>query len=102
MESRCCCASSCAVGVPRARRSRRIVNVAQWGVPGVILVLMPKCPACVAAYVALVTGVGLSMTAATYVRATAILLCVAMLAYVAGRHASLLLGRRFSLKGAAR
>jgi hypothetical protein len=37
---------------------------------GTLLVLLPKCPACVAAYLALATGAGVAMPLATHLRST--------------------------------
>ena len=56
-------------------------------VPGAVLALMPKCPACVAAYVAVATGFGMSVSAAAYVRTSALALSVAALLYLAARTA---------------
>ncbi len=47
---------------------RRVQAVFAWVVPSVVLVSLPKCPACLAAYLALWTGLGLSLTSATYLR----------------------------------
>jgi hypothetical protein len=63
----------------------RIREILAWVLPSAILVLVPKCPACVAAHVALWTGVGLSLSTATYLRWALLLLCAAPLAFLIAR-----------------
>ncbi len=53
---------------------RRFVEVAGWIVPSTILALIPKCPACLAAYIALWSGIGLSLSAAMYLRTSLLVL----------------------------
>ena len=81
---RCCEAAGVTAGT-QMTLTRRCCGVAGWVVPGAVLALLPKCPACVAAYVALATGVGISVTTATYLRGGAIVVCVAALLYAAAR-----------------
>ena len=59
------------------RRSR---EVAGWIVPGALLALMPKCPLCLAAYVALCSGLTLSYSSAHILMRTLTALCIGTLA----------------------
>jgi hypothetical protein len=63
--------------------SRRVRDAAGWLVPAAILAALPKCPACLAIYVAMGTGVGLSLTAASYLRMAIVVVSLASLAYIA-------------------
>jgi hypothetical protein len=61
---------------------RRVREIFAWVVPSAILVLAPKCPACLAAYVMLWTGLGLSLSTASYLRWALLFLCVASLLFL--------------------
>jgi len=64
---------------------RRGIAASAWLVPGSLLVLMPKCPVCVAGYVALLTGVGISIPAASGLRSFLIASSIAVLALLVFR-----------------
>jgi hypothetical protein len=75
-----CCEAAGARNTPTwARRAREFFA---WVLPSAILVLMPKCPACLAAHVALWTGLGLSLSTATYLRWALLFVCVASLLFL--------------------
>ena len=65
---------------------RRAVDLIGWIVPGAVLALVPKCPMCFAAYIALWTGIGLSISAAIYLRVSLLVLCVGFILFLAARN----------------
>jgi hypothetical protein len=67
----------------RASRLRRARRFSVLVIPGTFFVLLPKCPMCLVAYVALATGIGISLTTATYLKLAVASLCVTWVAYVA-------------------
>ena len=77
--SACCEAARDRNSPPWVRRVREILA---WALPSAILVLVPKCPACLAAHVMLWTGLGLSLSTATYLRWMLLFLCVASLLFL--------------------
>lgn len=77
--SACCCSVSHRRTPTRVKRLREILA---WILPSIILVLVPKCPACLAAHVTLWTGLGLSFSTATYVRWALLFLCVGSLLFL--------------------
>jgi hypothetical protein len=61
---------------------RRVGEIVAWVLPSAFLVLVPKCPACLAAHVTLWTGLGLSLSTATYLRWLLLFLCVGSLLFL--------------------
>jgi hypothetical protein len=72
---------TCCVAQPSRRSAlQRALQSASWIIPGSLLAVMPKCPLCLAGYIALGTGLGISATTATHLRTILITLCIAWLA----------------------
>jgi hypothetical protein len=69
------------------------LSVAGWIVPAVVLALMPKCPMCLAAYIAFWTGLGLSVAAVANLRLLLIIACVISLVFVTVRQTRRLIAR---------
>jgi len=63
--------------------ARRYLDVAEWIIPGAILAILPKCPGCLAAYIAIGTGVGISVSTAARIRTLVVMLCVVSIVYFA-------------------
>ena len=57
-------------------------RVASWIVPGAVLAAMPKCPLCLAVYVALFTGCGISLVAASVTWWFMVGGCIGVLVYL--------------------
>ncbi len=99
MNARHCCESQLRADANPCRpasRWRRGGELAGWILPGAALALLPKCPVCVAAYVALATGIGISLPTAAYLRTMLVSLCVASLVFVAARRLRGYFARRVS------
>ena len=83
---------NCCEGPPPGDRrlplTRRCRGIAGWILPGAILALIPKCPLCIAAYIAFATGLGVSISTATYLRLSLIGICLASIAYLAAERLS--------------
>jgi hypothetical protein len=82
----CCCHRNGDEPRPASRtRSRNFWECAGGAASIGVWVLMPKCPVCLAAYVALWTGLGLSFATAQYVRWSLLLLSATALLYLIGK-----------------
>ena len=61
---------------------RSVREVLAWVLPSATLLLVPKCPVCLAAHVSLWTGLGLSLSTATWLRLALLLVCIASLLFL--------------------
>jgi hypothetical protein len=98
MNAHCHCTSVLDSRTRLPTLARQGLHHAGWLVPGVILALLPKCPACLAAYVALGAGVSLSFSTASYVKSLLMTLCAASLLYYAAQRFRRLIPLMFTSK----
>lgn len=75
-----CCHSAARPGL-----GRRSLRALPWFAPSVLLALVPKCPACFAAWLALASGAGVSASTASWLRTALVILCVASVLYALTR-----------------
>jgi hypothetical protein len=83
MKSGSCCKQNSNTAVARQSWARTVGGAMSWIIPSIVLAAMPKCPLCLAAYVALLTGCGLSLAAASFAWWFVAAGCVAVLVYLA-------------------
>jgi hypothetical protein len=75
----CCCGGE---GARSSLPPRRGWEITAGALSLGVWAFMPKCPMCVAAYVAVWTGLGLSLAAATYLRWLLLIVSAAVLLYL--------------------
>ena len=83
MNPSCCSQRKPRVGADAYQRKpwlRHVGGFVAWVLPGALLALMPKCPLCLAAYVALGTGFTMSGSSAHILLRALTALCVGTLA----------------------
>lgn len=83
MTAHACCRIGMDAPRPVRTLTRRFRDAIRWVVPGGVLILLPKCPACLVAYFAVGAGIGISISTATYLRLTLVVLCASSLSYLA-------------------
>jgi len=60
----------------------RLSSALKYLVPGIVLAVLPKCPLCIAAYIAAATGIGISFSAAANIRMLLFALSVGALIFL--------------------
>ncbi len=80
----CCRRATC----DREKQSRPVSRrrcgweAAGWLLSTATLALMPKCPICLAAYIAMFSGIGISISSATLLRTSLIVVCISALFFL--------------------
>lgn len=66
-------------------RQWTIAEIVGWALSTTIVLFVPKCPACLAAHLAIWTGLGVSFSMASYLRWGLLILCGGSLIYLASQ-----------------
>ena len=81
----------CCIARPASHRlSRRLSSSAASILPAAVLVLLPKCPLCLAAWLTVATGIGFSPAGAAWLRGSLVVFWIAAFAVVFRRYVSVL------------
>jgi hypothetical protein len=80
MTGRCCAGKGLSGPI-----ARRLAGAATSVLPGAVLVLLPKCPLCLAAWLTLFTGIGVSEATAAQLRGLIVVFSIAAIALIAAR-----------------
>jgi hypothetical protein len=84
----CACRRKAASPVETAgkkRLARRTRGAASWALPSIALALVPKCPMCIAAYLAIGGSLGVSLSTAAHLRTALVWLCWSVLVLLTAR-----------------
>ena len=61
--------------------SRELASIMSWFLPSALLLMVPKCPLCIVAYIGIVSGIGISVSTATGLRILLVSGCLCLLVY---------------------
>jgi hypothetical protein len=79
--------------IPERRLVRRARGAASFALPSIALALVPKCPMCIVAWLAIGGGFGVSVGTAAHLRTALVWLCWSVLVLLAARVAMRLASR---------
>jgi hypothetical protein len=75
----------CTGEVPSRRLARRLSAAAASLLPAAVMVLLPKCPLCLAAWLTVISGTAVSVAAAARLRGLIVVVCFAAVTFAAAQ-----------------